>query len=490
MDQVHVIRHKVLVEGKSRRAVAQEMGVSRNTVRKYADEESEPRRKEAKRRTRPVFEGVRARMEELLAEWSTRTTAKQRITGTRLHRELRQEGYECGLSLVRQYLRERRLEKQEVFIPLVHRSGDEAQVDFFEVTVDVGGERRKVWKFVLRLMYSGRDFTWLYEHCDQLAFLDGHVRAFAHFGAVPHRCVYDNLSAAVKRLVLPQRELTARFAALQSHYLFEACFARPNTGHDKGGVESRGRGIRLQHLTPIPCGPTLTAIAEWLLGEIEHAAKTKPRHDGKSVMECFAQEQPRMLPLLRGDFEARMTLPVSVSSKSQVRINGALYSVPTGWARREITALVGVDEVTLVFRGEQVRQRKVGRGRQQTQYRHYLPELARKPQAVRQVAPELLSELGEPFGKLWRLLVDCHGPRDAARAFAQVLRAIVEHGEDEVRDGVARALAVDRSDLLWLSQLKSETPQEVEVPDALQHHDIEQASAADYDELLWEVRHE
>jgi transposase len=32
MDQVHVIRHKVLLEGKSVRSVAKEMGVSRNTV--------------------------------------------------------------------------------------------------------------------------------------------------------------------------------------------------------------------------------------------------------------------------------------------------------------------------------------------------------------------------------------------------------------------------------------------------------------------------
>jgi transposase len=34
MDQVHVIRHKVLVEGQSGRAVARQLGVSRNTVRK------------------------------------------------------------------------------------------------------------------------------------------------------------------------------------------------------------------------------------------------------------------------------------------------------------------------------------------------------------------------------------------------------------------------------------------------------------------------
>ena len=37
MDQVHAVRHKVLVEGVSVRRVAREVGVSRNTVRRYLD---------------------------------------------------------------------------------------------------------------------------------------------------------------------------------------------------------------------------------------------------------------------------------------------------------------------------------------------------------------------------------------------------------------------------------------------------------------------
>jgi DNA-binding transcriptional regulator LsrR (DeoR family) len=38
MDQVHVIRHQVLVEGRSQRQVAKEFGISRLTVRKYVGE--------------------------------------------------------------------------------------------------------------------------------------------------------------------------------------------------------------------------------------------------------------------------------------------------------------------------------------------------------------------------------------------------------------------------------------------------------------------
>ena len=174
-------------------------------------------------------------------------------------------------------------------MPLVHRPGDEAQVDFFEVTVELGGERRKAWKFLMRLMYSGRDFVRLYDRQDQLAFLDGHVRAFAHFGGVPARIVYDNLAAAVRRVQFPRRRLTERFEALVSHYLYEPCFARPGEGHDKGGVEGRGRGVRLQHLTPIPRGDSLAELSDWLQGEVD-------RHAAPRVWERFAEERPLLRP--------------------------------------------------------------------------------------------------------------------------------------------------------------------------------------------------
>ena len=55
---------------------------------------------------------------------------------------MREEGYRVGETLVRDYLREWRRRRAEVYVPLVHRSGDEAHVDFFEVTVEVGGVLR------------------------------------------------------------------------------------------------------------------------------------------------------------------------------------------------------------------------------------------------------------------------------------------------------------------------------------------------------------
>ena len=308
MDQVHVIRHQVLVEGRSQRSVAREHGVSRNTVRKYMDQ-SAPRRGESKPRRRWVTERVAPRLEELLGTWSRRTTAKQRLTATRLHRQLLEEGYEVGITTVRSYVREWKRQRQETFIPLVHRAGECGQVDFFEVTVEEDGVAHRVWKFLLHLPYSGRSFVWLYDRCDQVAFLDGHVRAFAHFGGVPLRLVYDNLSAAVRRRVGGERQLTARFQALVSHYLFEPCFARPGEGHDKGSVESRGKGIRLAHMSPVPQGRSLDEIARCVLASVDAAHGNGAR---------WQEEQAALRELPPTAFEARKLRIVRVSRQATV----------------------------------------------------------------------------------------------------------------------------------------------------------------------------
>jgi transposase len=483
MDQVHVIRHKVLVEGHGIRRVAAELGICRNTIRKYL-RESRPRRQQLRRRSRPVWERVEPRLQELLAEWEPRTTLKQRLTAARLHQQLSSEGYQVSASLLQSYLREHRRQRQEVYIPLIHRPGEEAQVDFFEVVVEVDGQWLKVWEFLLRLMYSGREFAWLYERCDQLAFLDGHVRAFAYLEGVVRRCVYDNLKPAVRRIVGVQRVLSERFLALVSHYLFEPDFARVGEGHDKGGVESRGKAIRLQHLTPIPRGDSLTTVSQTLLRQLEQAFSTRRSADGSSANELWAVERQQLLPLPTVPFEVCRTQLVEVSSQSLVRVEGAWYSVPARWARLQATAHVGVEQVRLVCLGESVTHPRVRGGQRRVLYRHYLPELARKPKAVRQVAPELVAELGEPWGAVWRLLSAAHGEREAARVLARLVGAVGEHGEEKVTRALAAALSAQRISLLDVITPEPAPSAVVAVPSALAGFEIEAGKAADYDHLL------
>lgn len=138
MDEVLVVRHRVLVEGASRREVARALGISRNTVRRYLSGAPVGVRK-ASPRERPVLEMARSRMDALLTESPQWTGGKQRLTARRLHRMLLAEGIHVGETLVKRYVRERRRRAAEVFVPLVYRPGDLGEVDFFEVLVDLGG---------------------------------------------------------------------------------------------------------------------------------------------------------------------------------------------------------------------------------------------------------------------------------------------------------------------------------------------------------------
>jgi transposase len=485
MQTVHIIRHKVLVEGISIQQVARDLGLSRTTVYKYL-EVPVPQRVHHTPRRHPVLDVVSSRLDALLAEWQARTTAKQRVTAARIHRQLLTEGYAISDRSVRQYLRQKKLQTAEVFVPLSYRPGELAEVDFFDVVVEERGQQRHAWKFLMHLMYSGTDFVWLYDRCDQLALLDAHVRAFGYFGGVPHRIAYDNLTPAVRKIIGAERALTDRFTALASHYLFEPCFARPGEGHDKGGVESRGKAIRLQHLTPIPCGDTLRAISEATLTALEHASQTKVNAEGQTVRERWQEERQHFRALPAAAFEARRTQCLLASNRAVVQIEGAAYSVPSTWAGRHVTASIGVEEILLRCQDETQVYAKQRRGTKCIRYRHYLPELARKPQALRQVAPDLMQELGEPYRALWDMLTKTHGERDAARVFSKIVAAIVEHGEGAVTTALEPVIQSERAALSALREQveKVTLPQRIAVPEPLAGYEVEASKASDYNFLL------
>ncbi len=244
-----------------------------------------------------------------------------------------------------------------------------------------------------------------------------------------------------------------------------------------------GLGIRLEHLTPIPRGNSLQELSEKLILDVEQAAREKKRRDGRTVMECFEQEQKEMLVIPSRPFDSRKVVLCSVNRSALVKVEGVSYSVPSNWRLLDATVYIGVDKVEIVCRGERVIHPRKRKGEQSIQYRHYLVELSRKPQALRQVIVELLAELGEPYGMLWRQLVDEHGPKESARLFAEVLGELKDHTEQEMAQAIRQALKADRLDLLCLSQSRQKE-QDLIVPLTLSHYQIDGARATDYDQLL------
>ncbi|CUH49825.1 Transposase [Ruegeria atlantica] len=70
-----------------------------------------------------------------------------------------------------------------MFVPLIYPPGH-AQADFGEALVIIGGVEQKAYFFALDLPHSDASKMRAYPAVNTEAWLDGHVNAFAFFGAV------------------------------------------------------------------------------------------------------------------------------------------------------------------------------------------------------------------------------------------------------------------------------------------------------------------
>lgn len=143
---------------------------------------------------------------------------KQRHTARRVWQRLVEEhGAEISERQVNRYVAAKRREIGEVeaYVPLVSDAGVEAEVDWGQAQVIVRGEPVDVHLFLMRACHSGASFVAAFHSETQQAFLEGHVAAPQFFGGVFDLVRYDNLKAAVAKVLKGRRRTESdRFVAL------------------------------------------------------------------------------------------------------------------------------------------------------------------------------------------------------------------------------------------------------------------------------------
>ena len=129
VEHYELIRRKVLIEGKSQRKAAKELGHSRKTVAKALELRIPPGYRLSEPRIRPVIEPVRHIIDAWL-EQNKYARPKQRQTGQRIYERLRDEyGFTGHYGTVQRYIKAAANRQKEVFMPLQFEPGEEAQVD-------------------------------------------------------------------------------------------------------------------------------------------------------------------------------------------------------------------------------------------------------------------------------------------------------------------------------------------------------------------------
>ncbi|MBI3098183.1 MAG: IS21 family transposase [Planctomycetes bacterium] len=356
---------------------------------------------------------------------------KQRHTAHRIWRRLRDEqGFVGGASTVREYVHEWKKfhgPSPAVFVPIDHPPGRDAEVDWGEAQAVVAGVPMAAQLFVGRLSSSGKAFVMAFPHQRQEAFFTGHAGAFAFWGGVPHRLRYDNLKAAVLRVLTGRkRQEQQAFIAFRSHHLYEAsfCTAGVRGAHEKGGVEGAVGYARRNFFVPIPVVDSFEHLNALLLGRLIADGGRIPAGKSESIDAAFDRERPLLLPLPHHPYDCCRRIEARVSSSSLVTFEGNRYSVPVRFAFRIVSVKAYVHEVHIVAGDAVVARhpRRYGHGEESLDPLHYLPILARSPGAF---------EFGKPF-QGWTLPPAFDRLRVLAgpRALIRVLQEVPSHGLD------------------------------------------------------------
>ncbi len=162
MELYAQVRRSVYVEGLSEREAAKRFGIARETVRKMLRYRLPPGYRREQPIRRPKLDAFTGSIDQILSDDRERPK-KQRHTAKRICERLRDEhDFTGGYTTVKDYVREKRLGRQEMFVPFDHPPGD-AQADFGEALVVIDGVKRKAHYLVVDLPHSDDAFVKAFE---------------------------------------------------------------------------------------------------------------------------------------------------------------------------------------------------------------------------------------------------------------------------------------------------------------------------------------
>lgn len=474
-------------EGMSQREAAKHFNISRDSVRKMMAYSEPPGYRRHAPVRRPKLETLIPIIDAWL-EGDRSVHRKQRHTAKRVFDRLREEhGFTGGYTIIKDYIRERERRCQEMFVPLSHPPGH-AQADFGEAVVVIGGVEQKAHFFVLDLPHSDACFVRAYPAAVSEAWVDGHIQAFAFFGAVPQSVLYDNDRCLVAK-ILPDgtRKRAALFSGFLSHYVIRDRYGRPGKGNDKGNVEGLVGYSRRNFMVPIPNFPSWETFNTWLEGQCRKRQDDKLRGPAETIGQRLQRDIAAMRPLPASPFEACDQASGRVSSQSLVRYKTNDYSVPVAWGHQDVWIRGYVDEVVIGCRSEVIARHPRSYEREEVIFNplHYLPLIEKKINALDQAAPLPGWDLPEEFATLRRLM-EVRMNKQGRREYVQVLRLLELFNLPDLHAAVKQALQMgaisfDAVKHLVLCRVERRPPRlDLDVYPYLPKARVEKTSAAAY----------
>ena len=492
VETIGRVRREFHVKGKKIKAIARELRVSRNTVRRIVRGEETVHRYARQEQPLPQLGAYVTALEGMLAA-NTGKPPRERLTFIRMFEELQLSGYAGGYDAVRRYARawerQQGARSAEAYVPLSFAPGEAFQFDWSHEVVVLDGATNVVKVAQVRLCHSRMLFVRAYPREAQEMVFHAHERAFAFFRGACERGIYDNMRTAVDAVFLgKERTFNRRFLQMTSHYLVEPTACTPAAGWEKGQVENQVATVRSRFFTPRLKFKTYEELNAYLLDRCVAFAKVQahPEQKERSVFEVFEEERPALIPY-PGSFDGFHATTVAVSKTCLVRFDNNRYSVMAHAVGRPVDVHAYADRIVIKQDGLIVGEHSRRFGRNQTAYDpwHYVPVLSRKPGALRNGAP--FKDWPLP-GSMERVRRKLKATPDGDRQMVKILSAVLTDGLQAVEAACAEAIdaGIASADVI-LNVLARRQPQTasapIETPACLTLTLVPQADCARYDRL-------
>lgn len=393
MDKIDYIRNMERFEEVSLREISRRTGHHFNTVKKYVDQTDFNEEKPKKTTYPSGLDPLKPIIDKWLED-DLKAPRKQRHTAKRVFERLQieyPEQLDVKLRTVQYYVAAKKKElcsdKAKGYIPLEHPPG-EAQVDFGEfVYNDNAGMQDKAYKLTVSFPYSNGAYCQSFKAQNQECFLQGMKNIFEHIDFVPHRMVFDNLSAAVVSVGKNgDRTLTDGFLRFKNHYGFEASFCNVRAGWEKGNVENKVGYERRNLLVPIPTITNFDTFNEGLLNACDKDMKREHYYKKECIDRLFTEDVQAMLPLPATPFNVFKLITAKADKYGKVMFDTNKYSTSPALALTQVYLEIHSSKIVVMNERYKVittHKRIYGRGQESMDWQPYLDLMSRRPNAIK-----------------------------------------------------------------------------------------------------------
>lgn len=326
------------------RRIAAELGIARNTVKRYLRQGG----------WRPYRRPRRAGILEGREEWLSRKFFEHAGNADVLRQQLAELGIAVSLRTVERAVKPLRqaLEAEaKATIRFETPPGKQLQIDFGSRLVTIAGEPVKLHLFVATLGYSRRRYVAVFRHERLSAWLCGIEGALRHFGGVVLEILIDNPRALVKEHDVEngRLEFTDRFLAFCRYWDVIPRACAPYRARTKGKDERSVGYVKNNAIA----GRTFQSIEHleqhlaWWMREVADARIHGTTGEAPAVR--FERDERLKLRDLAGrpPFEQVRELRRKVSNDCFVDVDTNRYSVPWTLLGQEVTVQIADGQVVV-----------------------------------------------------------------------------------------------------------------------------------------------